>query len=602
MSQAVSISKNSATSSKKRKSRLRSLLLEKRLRRYKKNPFQIIRDGLMKIKTKNEGIIHFIPNNIQLAILDYIEERWANNKPILINILKARQFGVTTLISLLYTVLTDYNEGVNSIVISDKLEGSQYIVDMYKLAYRELRRINTRLMNGTRRDNVNGLEFKNSLSRVLIDTASNVSAGRKYTLTLVHNSEQAFWPINPKELMLGLMQAIPDTRSIVINETTANGVGDYFYNEFVKGVEGDSDWHSMFFGFQEYVGYEMDYTKEEKEYLLLSLTDEENKLIEFFKNKYKFSEDTITRKLIWRRWCIKNKCQGDIDFFHQEYPSTWEEAFLVSGRARFNTKSLLKLKDKCIEPIKRGMYNFAGVWEDLPAGPIQIFKEPVPEYGKYTIGVDTAEGILVSKEGGRPDLDNNSVHVLESKTNDVVATISMQGDPDIFAEQAWRLAIYYNNAFTGIENNKGQAVISFFKRMNYWNMYQSNIYDEYFEREQKVIGWNTNQKTRRLMIDELAAFIREMHGNICDAATIKELFTFIIQNDGTVSAQKGCKDDRVISLGIAVQMLKHQGYMEEKLMSEKAPYGSYQQAKEEMIAMDNAKRDSIDFTTRMMNI
>lgn len=569
--------------------KLQNLLLERRLRQYKANPFDLVRSGLMKIKTKNDGIVYLTPNRIQLKLLKYIEERWFKyNLPILINILKARQEGITTIVSALFTVLTAALEGINSIIISDKLEGSQYIVDMYKLYYKELRKENTRLMSDTHRDNVNGLLFKNTLSRVLIDTASNVSAGRKYTFNLVHNSEVCFWPINPKELMIGLMQAMPDTRCLCINETTANGVGDYFYNEFKKGMEGDSDWVSMFFSWHEFDNYEKDYLPEEKEELLRTLDEEEKTLISSFQHEFKYHEDSIVRKLIWRRWCIKNKCQGDLDYFHQEYPATWEEAFLVSGRARFSTKSLLSLEEECIDPIKRGFYNSKHEWEDNPKGYIRIYRDKEP-LCRYVAGIDTAEGRLVAKVGGRPDTDNNSVHILESTTQDVVATITMQGDPDLFAEQAYLLSKHYNDAFIGIENNKGQAVISYFKRMDYWNLYQNVVYDEQLEREQKVIGWNTNQKTRRLMIDELAIYVREKLGKIYDKFTIHELFTFIIKDDGKVEAQDGCHDDRVFSLGIAVQMLKHQGYMEE-MLKPAAPVGSWQWEYDDLLKTKEAHK------------
>jgi hypothetical protein len=31
--------------------------------------------------------------------------------------------------------------------------------------------------------------------------------------------------------------------------------------------------------------------------------------------------DITHRKLVWRRWCIKNNCGGDPELFKQEYPS-----------------------------------------------------------------------------------------------------------------------------------------------------------------------------------------------------------------------------------------------------------------------------------------
>lgn len=571
---------------------IEKLILEKKIRQYKKNPFSIVKDGLMKIKPKTGGIINLVPNNIQLELLNYIESRWNHDKPIMINVLKARQFGISTLISAIFASIIATMNGINGLVITDRIEGSQYMLDMYKLFYRELNATTKgRLVPTLARDNINGIMFKEGMSRVLIDTASNVSAGRKYTLYLLHCSEVCFWPINPQEIMIGLMQAMPNTRCLIINETTANGVGDYFYNEFKRGMEGSSDWVSLFFGWHEYPGYEKDYVEEDKKLLLNTLSEEEDKLIYKFKDENKFCEDTIIRKLIWRRWCIKNKCQGDINFFHQEYPTTWEEAFLVSGRSRFSTKALLHMQDECVEPIKTGCFTSNG-FEELPKGMIKIYREPDPIYGKYVVGIDPATGKLVAKIGGRADPDNHSLHVLDSKTEDVVATMASICDPDVFAEQALKLAKYYNTAFVGIENNIGQAMLAYFKRMNYWNLYQNVIYDEQLDRELKVLGWNTNIKTKRLMIDELAIYIRERLGKINDRLTIAELFTFIIKDDGKVEAQDGCHDDRVISLAIAIQMLKHQKYMEE-LLTPTAPIGSWEYELDIMLN-DAARQDRIN--------
>ena len=44
----------------------------------------------------------------------------------------------------------------------------------------------------------------------------------------------------------------------------------------------------------------------------------------------------------WRKYTINNKCQGDVELFMQEYPSTPEEAFIASGRPVFNTASVRK--------------------------------------------------------------------------------------------------------------------------------------------------------------------------------------------------------------------------------------------------------------------
>jgi hypothetical protein len=40
-------------------------------------------------------------------------------------------------------------------------------------------------------------------------------------------------------------------------------------------------------------------------------------------------------QISWRRWAIPNRCQGYVDKFHQEYPTTPEEAFVSTGDPAF---------------------------------------------------------------------------------------------------------------------------------------------------------------------------------------------------------------------------------------------------------------------------
>ena len=57
------------------------------------------------------------------------------------------------------------------------------------------------------------------------------------------------------------------------------------------------------------------------------------------------------------------------------------------------------------------------------------------------------------------------------------------------------------------------------------------------------------------MIDELSAAMRDQSIEIYDRLTIAELRTFVRKENGKMAGSP--HDDRVISLGIAVQMLKH---------------------------------------------
>jgi hypothetical protein len=72
----------------------------------------------------------------------------------------------------------------------------------------------------------------------------------------------------------------------------------------------------------------------------------------------------------------------------------------------------------------------------------------------------------------------------------------------------------------------------------------------------KKYGWDTNNKTKPIMIQTLAAFISDNHIQINDPNTIDELITFVYDKDGHTGAMGGCYDDRVMALAIALQLFK----------------------------------------------
>ncbi|MGN0302551.1 MAG: hypothetical protein ACI4BI_06755, partial [Anaerotardibacter sp.] len=70
----------------------------------------------------------------------------------------------------------------------------------------------------------------------------------------------------------------------------------------------------------------------------------------------------------------------------------------------------------------------------------------------------------------------------------------------------------------------------------------------------------TSAKTKPLMIDKLAEFIREELIGIKDKAVIDEMMTYIIEDNGSTNAQEGSHDDLVMATGIALQLLlEHHG-------------------------------------------
>ena len=262
----------------------------------------------------------------------------------------------------------------------------------------------------------------------------------------------------------------------------------------------------------------------------------------------------------WRKYTLQNKCQGDEFLFMQEYPSTPEEAFISTGRPKFNIKSIKKLQTICSEPI-RGYFNMSkeGHVAFLPdaKGYVSIWKEPEPER-YYVIGADVAEGLSAG---------DYSCGLVGDEDFDIVAMWHGHIDPDLFGLELIKLAKYYNEAYLGVENNNhGLTTLTTIKHNEYWNIYFSKSYDKIADLITQKLGWTTNLRTKPLMIDKLAEFIRETYIGVYSDLIISELYTYIIDDKGHTNAQSGCFDDTIMAMAIMLQLLlegKGEGYTPE---------------------------------------
>src|SRR3989338_8195234 len=183
------------------------------------------------IKTKDQQIILLKFNTPQEIIYKKILEQRAKNKPLRFIILKARQEGVSTLCEALIFTQTARQENTNALIVAHEPESTEEIFRMSKIYYDMLEKP-FRPMR--RYDNKKQMVFENPnektragdpgiRSKMVISTADKVKIGRGLTLHCFHGSEVAFWK-NAKELMLSVMQAIPDLpKAMVFLESTAKG-------------------------------------------------------------------------------------------------------------------------------------------------------------------------------------------------------------------------------------------------------------------------------------------------------------------------------------------------------------------------------------------
>ena len=276
-------------------------------------------------------------------------------------------------------------------------------------------------------------------SKFLIDTANNSNAGSSFTLNYLHISELSKWE-RPEETMKSLMQAVPKNNAIVIVESTANGAGDYFHRLWDQAEAGENDYIPIFLPWFTHKEYSDPFNNDsERTQFAMTLDDEEKQLIQI--------HSVTLEQLQWRRNTIKNKCAGSIDTFHQEYPSTAEEAFLTSGRPRFDIPILREYLAQCVDGERGYLEREKGVIKFIPdpKGYLEVWKKPDKKLESF-IGGDVAKGLITGDYSAGPVFSNQ--YNLDALWHGHI-------DPDLFADQLNMMGTWYNDRVNNVGVTSG---------------------------------------------------------------------------------------------------------------------------------------------------
>ena len=511
------------------------------------DPLILIRRGYLYIKTKVGELIKLELNAPQKLLFDKIVEFRKAKKPIRIWILKSRQLGCSTLVEAVIFALTSQQSNRNSLIMADVDKKSNYLFEMTKLYHEKLVEKRRLLAPELKKSNARKLEFEGIHSQVLIETGQNPGAARAHTFQFCHLSECGFFP-KLREVLDGLMQAVPDHwDTMVIGETTANGIDNEFYDEWQKAKDGKSDWLPLFLGW--YLMPEYSRPLENNELCPVNDLefDTDGGLKDFLAEEelLQRAHNLSNEQLNWRRYTIKNKCGGSVSTFRQEMPADDNEAFISSGYCVFDTLKLKQQRESAFvkavgilyEEEHTGKVKFR---KDMH-GKFRLFREIDPR-SKVCIGADISEGI---------GQDESAAVALDIRTNNTVMGYKGQTEPSEFAEDLALMGRYCNNALVCPENNVGYAVCSELYKI-YKKVYK--VVTGTGEHKREKLGWTTDQRTRREMIAHLQTEIREDSTELRDIDLIDQCLGFVRKPNHKIEAQEGKHDDYVIARMIAGEM------------------------------------------------
>lgn len=564
---------------------------------------------LLKIQTKSGDLSNFAPNEQQQFIIDLI---WCLNEletPVRLVICKARQIGMSTLgAGLLFHATTMWPHR-HAKVIAHDTDTTELLFEKSKMFYNQLpEEFKPKTERSDRKQIVYGSPLH---SRLTISTAGTKTAGSGSTVQYLHCSEVAKWE-NPGQVMTSLMQAVPkasvNPNTVIIIESTANGQGGYYHEQYKEAKEGKEQlmkdlwevrddkekmlsilqefprnigWLPIFFPWYEF----KEYTERivDKDWFRGSLTPEELEL----QNKYNLTLE----QLQFRRTEIENlkKDERGIppeELFKQEYPSNDTEAFLVTGTTFFHQPSLLaqktdrpvlfrgnlsdemkgeiggKFRDLTYDEWKQQNLDDDGrvklkATEDI-YGSLSIWERP-EKGGQYVVSGDVSLG-------ERENSDFSVLQVLKKMTDGKTRQVARwrgKVHPEVFAKYGIQVSAYYNEAILGFENNSfGVNCIRVLQNSLYPYPYirNSRNFKEISEAPTEEWGWNTNVGTKNPVLAEANRRLYEGLLELNDPITVEEMQVF--KQDGPVKlgAPPGMHDDCVMSLAIGLWIVSEHPY------------------------------------------
>lgn len=488
----------------------------------------------LSIRTKDNTLARFEPNWAQEEMIDCYDRQVEAGKPVRMVVLKARQLGVSTLTEAMLFCRSFIYPYSHSLVVAHEMDSSNALFGMTNLFW------HTYPFNklfSAKYASRKELEWEETRSSIRVATARNTKAARGQTINALHASEVGFWE-RPEELMLGMRQAVPQRPgSLIVLESTANGVGNWFYDTWNAACEREVEYEPLFFPWWKHYEYTASYcnlgesliglSEDERLYRTLGVDDDH---------------------LIWRRWAIRNLADGDLNQFMQEYPATPEEAFIASGANVFphdQLKAVYTPQDPERGYLLRDGDEVRFVKDAF--GPLRIFKRPTPDrdWGQYFIGGDPTH----STRG-----DNAAAQVINMRTWEQVAIWHGKIDPMGFADQLAKLGIFYNEAEISTEiDGPGYATISRLISLDYPKLWMPRWADKTPGKINNSFGWSTTAKRKEWAVNWLLKLVVDKDIEIHDRRTYDEMRNYVTLEAGGYGPadEEHGFDDCVMSLAIA---------------------------------------------------
>lgn len=505
-------------------------------------------------------------NRGQRRVVEALERDRLAGRPMRLIVLKARQWGCTTVVEMYIAWMQCCRVRDWHSLLCSQVQGvSGAIRGMLETM---LRHYPAELWEGDEPPAIRAFQGQSGIREIAgrnchitIASSESVNSVRGSDYAMAHLTEVAFWKDTPSARPTDFIRTIcgaiaREPLTLIVLESTANGVGNFFHREWYRSIRGAGDKRAVFVPW-----YEIDIYQEavtDPEALWNAMDDYERAL---------WQEHGLTLERI--QWYHSKRAEmADHTAFMAEYPTTPEEAFACTGAAVFAPEAIARLRPATTAPCLTGEISAASgcltgeeslhglrFMEDS-TGKLKVWRQP--QAGEsYIVAVDV---------GGRTaKADWSVIAVLRNGDHpEVVAQWRGHTDHDLLTWNAARIAAYYNTALLVFESNSLEhcapggcappaqgAYMLHELALSYPNLYYRQSAGEDGGR---LPGFHTNRATKQMIITELIAAVRDGSYTERDPMALDELAVYELRPDGSYAATDGNHDDILMTRAIALHV------------------------------------------------
>ena len=602
----------------------------------------------VRIKPKDGGDdIPFTLNRPQRRLVTHFEKARLEGKPIRVIVLKARQWGGSTVTQIYMAWLQlIHRKGLNSLIVGHVKTASaevssmfDKVIERYPLRLLEKATLTGDIEEGTAcatadeaishifpldgeedcSPNESDWSDKKSAGRdakqpakmvgdrhsrllryiptrnckIKVGSAETPNSARGGDSALVHCTEVAFWRKTdnktPEDIIRSACAgASYQPLTMIVYESTANGTGNFFQQEYDAARRGESLFDPVFVAWWQIERYALPIIRPEAF---------ATQLWEHHSDTSVASQRQESGQYLWHLWemgatleainwyvCERRKYNDHGDMA-SEFPSDDTEAFQNSGAHVFDPYRIDRFRAGCRPPKLKG--DLSG--KALKGGDALTDIKFCPDGGQLWIWSEperfndcrvTDRYIVVVDIGGRSAKADWSVicvidryWMMEGERPEICAQWYGHIDMDLLAWKAVQVAHYYDDALLIIESNTlethdDERWLEGGDQSAYILNEIRNVYPHLYARQQSAedirqhaplkYGFHTNVKTKPAIISTLVEVVREGLYVERDTRCLDEYVTYIRRQNGSYGATEGKHDDLLMTRAIGLHICFHE--------------------------------------------